>query len=319
MKSKRELRQYYNKSIAPHVYDLEAEAKKHHSSANFWTIIILAMFVIAFFGNSMLSGIFGPIFFFTFVVVFVMAIRLSRASSVIEKKYIKLIFKPLLKEISPSLKFYPKKGISSSLLKKSRIYPKGYDTFKSNNLCKGIVDGRLIRFANVELSEEGRKDGSVAVFEGLYIDTSMKKKFDGTLCIYPDYEELFLGFFGKSLQSGKLSDLQKITLDSPLFEKYFKIYTDNPVQAPYILTHSMMERILLIREKTRKLAAFGRLSITFSQNKVFLGINGYTGILQPSQNNENSSYFSFDNIEHQVDLLEFIIGLSDELNLESVA
>ena len=35
-----------------------------------------------------------------------------------------------------------------------------------------------------------------------------------------------------------------IKMDNPEFEKEFVVYSDNPIKARYILTHSLMQRIL---------------------------------------------------------------------------
>jgi hypothetical protein len=144
----------------------------------------------------------------------------------------------------------------------------------------------------------------------------MKKNISGTVCIYPDFGEKYLGFVGKSIQKSRRNNLDKVTLDSLEFEKEFVVYADNPIDANYILTHSMMERILDLKKNIND-----QIYISFQKQNVYIAVNNFGGIFQYQVNIDfnKERVLTFENIEQHIDLLHLTLNLADNLKLDNAA
>ena len=65
----------------------------------------------------------------------------------------------------------------------------------------------------------------------------------------------------------KYKNLQRVSLEDVLFEKKYEIYSDDQIEARYILTTSMMERMIKLSE------IFSKIEYNFFDNKVYININ----------------------------------------------
>ena len=76
------------------------------------------------------------------------------------------------------------------------------------------------------------------VFAGIIVELSMNKSFGGKTVVKKD-----IGTVGNWL--GKLStSLKKVKLEDPEFENLFEVYSNDQIEARYLLTVSFMERLL---------------------------------------------------------------------------
>ena len=75
------------------------------------------------------------------------------------------------------------------------------------------------------------------VFHGLFLRLSMNKRFHGHTLVRADK-----GLFNWT-QSKQNSGLRKVALEDPRFEKLFEVYGSDQIEARYLLTPSMMERL----------------------------------------------------------------------------
>jgi hypothetical protein len=84
----------------------------------------------------------------------------------------------------------------------------------------------------------------VTVFKGIYLIADFHKEFNCRVTIEPDVAEATFGWLGRKMQgvSGNL-----VRLESPEFEKAFKVTASDQLAARYLLTPDMQERFLALR------------------------------------------------------------------------
>jgi hypothetical protein len=312
MKRKEDIRQFYNREILPNLSELEAKVKKEKKIYTYF----LVSFLTTLFGSFIFENVTFFLIGFTVTIVFFYILQTEGQGT--NDEYIELIVKPLIKEIDPSLDYRPYKGIDRIVFENSLLFPIDKRVkYKSNNLTKGVVNNTPIEFGNIisYIPDSDDKDEHL-IFDGLFISTKMKKNISGTVCIYPDFGEKYLGFVGKGIQESRRNDLDKVTLDSLEFEKEFVVYADNPIDANYILTHSMMERILDLKKNIN-----AQLYISFQKQNVYIAVNNFGGIFQYQVNiNFNKErVLTFENIEKHIDLLHLTLNLADNLKLDNAA
>jgi hypothetical protein len=66
-------------------------------------------------------------------------------------------------------------------------------------------------------------------------------------------------------------------MDNPEFEKEFVVYGTDQIEARYILSHSMMQRILELKKKTAK-----PLYLSFKNGQMYLAISYEKELFTPS-------------------------------------
>lgn len=128
-------------------------------------------------------------------------------------------------------------------------------------------------------------------FRGLYSWARFNKKINGRTIIISNNASSKLDRFA----SFNFKDEEKITLESPEFENYFTTYGTDQVEARYILSISLMEKIVALREK------FDRpIMLSFSKNNAYIAVHNPNGI------------FSFPS--GKIDSIEIINELFHEIN-----
>ena len=100
-----------------------------------------------------------------------------------------------------------------------------------------------------------------------------------------------------------------IKLEDPEFEKEFAVYGDNQVTARYILSTSLMERIMEFKKKT------GRpLHMSFVQSKVYIALSYDKNFFEPKIFN---TILDFNLVLEYYNDLSLFIGIVEDLNLNN--
>lgn len=161
--------------------------------------------------------------------------------------------------------------LPDEVLECSHIFPKfvrncGDDFFIGTYKDVGIT------IAEEKLQKEvyvNKRPKYVNVFKGICVLLDMNKSFEGHTVVLKDS--------GVLNAFKRVSGLQKVRLEDLLFEKVFEIYSDNQIEARYLLTTAFMERVLKLRD------LFGGKSIQFSffNNKLLFSIPTKQDMFEP--------------------------------------
>lgn len=180
-----------------------------------------------------------------------------------------LIVEPIARELQ--LSFVPKPGTCESIYKHKEIgVVPGWDRSKYEDLLtgkRGEVDFELFE-AHLEekrttTDSKGRTQTTwVTVFRGQCLRLDFHKTFYGRTLITRD-----AGFFNR-FGGGK--GMQRATLEDPVFEKIFEVYTTDQVESRYLLTPDFMQKLVDL-EKTFK---GGKLKAAFDGGEMFITVQG---------------------------------------------
>ena len=96
-------------------------------------------------------------------------------------------------------------------------------------------------------------------------------------------------------------------MDDPEFEKQFVVYGSDQVEARYILSTSLMRRILDYKNKTKK-----SIYISFIDDKLFFAISYFKNLFEPKL---FMTLLNFNLIKEYYEDLELTISIVEELNL----
>ncbi len=159
---------------------------------------------------------------------------------------------------------YNKEGIPSvSIFKPSDIIP-SYDNERTEDYIKGEYKGVTLEITEARLEVESRdsegRRSTHNVFKGVLVLLSMHKSFKGKTIIKRDRGGMI------NWLTDKFNALEKVGLEDPVFEKKFEVYSDDQVEARYLLTTSFMERLLKLSE----LMQSNYIQASFYDNKLLM-------------------------------------------------
>ncbi len=221
------------------------------------------------------------------------------------------VIKPLIKHIDPSLNYSSNLHISKTVFIDSKLftYP---DKFTGNDFTIGTIDKTQIQFSDVDAKKKYKdskgKTKYSTIFQGLFIATDFNKNFYGTTIVLPDFAQNSFGdMIGSWLQSKNFSRGELVKMDSVEFEKAFVVYSDDQIEARYILTQNLMELILNFKKKSKN-----DIYISFTKNKLHIAIDYKKDLFEPSV---FTSLLDEKLIFEYIEVLSLVIGCVEELKL----
>lgn len=156
-----------------------------------------------------------------------------------KRQYARAYKKDILPDIARlfgDFTYEPKGKISMDQMKPSKIVP-GHTSYQSEDYFTGSYKQVGINFSEIHLRQKSGKN-TRTVFKGLAILLNQgTKKFHGHTILTKDQGTIG-GWFKK--QSTKL---ERADLVDPEFEKLFDVFTDDQVEARYLIDPAIIERI----------------------------------------------------------------------------
>jgi hypothetical protein len=179
--------------------------------------------------------------------------------------------------------------ISDALLRQSDLFG-AYTLNVGDDYFSGTFEDVRITVAEeklLEIKKDFRNfDIKKEVFGGVCILFEMNKNFKGRTVVLKDR-----GIIGNAIN--KVNGLQNVKLEDSRFEKVFEVYSDDQIEARYLLTTAFMERML----KLRDLYEGKSIQFCFDNNTLLLAI--------PTKQNmfEANSFFGSNADKKRVDLV----------------
>ncbi|HHP7243203.1 MAG TPA: DUF3137 domain-containing protein [Elainellaceae cyanobacterium] len=196
--------------------------------------------------------------------------------------------------------------ISSWLFQKSAP-----DRFKEEDCVGGNWGDTTIFFSEIHAEKEVRDgDGDReyrTIFKGLFFQANFNKSFNGRTIIIPDVAERWFGGLGKAFQSINQTRGELIQLEDPEFERLFAVYGSDQIEARYILSTSLMRRLVELREKVNC-----DLSVAFVANQIYIAIRSRQDFFEPRI---FRSVLDFAPAQEYFETLQMMIGIVEDLNL----
>ena len=180
-----------------------------------------------------ISSIFEMVSFFIFILyIFISFIKYSTTYYEFQKG-VKSFVMPLVCSCFPDLKWVPEKEHLTDIYKAANILP-NFDFVTSDDCFTGNYKGINFEIEEVDARVRG-KNGSSSVFKGIVLRCkNFNKRFKGHTVIQP-------AFF--SMISSRSKDLHKTEMEDIVFEKKYNVYTNDDVEARYLITPALMEKI----------------------------------------------------------------------------
>jgi hypothetical protein len=294
MKTEAEFREYYERTLLPELKPLESRRYRIMAGVIVSTIIGLALMVGAPLtvillqtylqaDNPLICCCLGGVPFI--IGVAILGSAYPAMTKAYRRDFKENIIKRIIKCIDENLDFDPSRSISRETYDRSKIFLTHVDRFGGHDLVFGTIGKTKMEFSEVhtEYKTETRDSHGHrhtqwhTIFRGLFIVADFNKNFKGATTVLPDTaEKLFGTMIGSFLQSHNIGRPDLVKLEDPEFEKLFVVYGTDQVEARYILSSSLMQKIIEFKKKTGK-----RIHLSFVNNNVVVAISYDKDLFEP--------------------------------------
>jgi len=312
LKKLSELQDFFYEHIYPDLDFLEQKRIKIYS---FLKKVAIALFVFTCiviyllletipnsFDLFIVSGTISVVIF-----IFIYNIKVSGYVSLFKDQ----IIEKLVLFVDDSLRYSKNGSIGKHEYRRSSLFPQNIDRYIGDDLVAGRVDGVDIRFSEVhtEVKKKGNKGKTYwkTIFKGLIFIADFNKNFQSKTVVIPDKSEKFFGSFSHFFQSFS-SRGELIKMDNPEFEKEFVVYSDDQIEARYILSHSLMKSILEYKKVVDK-----NISISFVGSNIYIAIGFKKKLFEPKIYKKVTS---FDEVRFYFEILSLTVDIVKHLNLD---
>ncbi|WP_421945641.1 DUF3137 domain-containing protein [Pedobacter sp.] len=220
-----------------------------------------------------------------------------------------------LKHINDSLTIQPGLGISSSEFEITQLFTQEPDRYHTEDLISGKVDKTSFYFAEIHAeykTEVQTKNGTRTewhdIFRGIIFVADFNKNFKAVTVVRP--KDLFgkMGaWFSKNLFSFGNNTL--VELENSFFNQNFITNSTDQVEARYILTPAMMERILKLNSNSKNTISLSfinnRMNIAFPLDRNYFEAPVFKTLLNPELLNQD------------IDAIKFMYEIVQELDLNT--
>lgn len=304
MKSLSELTDFYYKNLFPTLETLEKERKQLRTRV---IVIGVILSIIAIF----LIIITNHIDFIIVGYVILGSILYKFLVKDYTKEFKQNIIRPLIHAIDEKLHYQDSLHVAQHIFDKSDLFSTP-DRLSGNDLVRGKIHNINIQFSDIH-AEKKHKDSKgrtswSTIFKGLFIVSEFNKNFNGQTVILPDTAQSTFGnLIGNWLQSKNMARDELVKMDDTEFENEFVVYSTNQVEARYILSHNLMKKLLIFKNKSKH-----PLHISFIGSNIHMAIEYNKDLFEPTV---FSSLLDYKLAKEYVQTLHLAIGIVQELKL----
>jgi len=274
--------------------NLKYVSKGYKSSAGVMMTVGIIMLFVGFFGTIILSIIGAVLFGFG---IFRM-VKVGSAQKYYKENYSKKVLDFLLKDNDYTFDEFGK--IEEYIFKNSQMGTTNhYDYYKGEDLLSinipnddGSKSNNYLHLCDLDVTKiESDSDGDdreVTVYKGVFGYVDFPFEFKCSMSINTTYRKPGVKF-------------EKISLEDIVFNKKFKVLSNDQIESRYILTPEMMEKLLILNEKA------GKVRLVLVDDKMYFGFSSIDLFELKSVSNNNVESL-FDNFYTHVSVILSIVN-----------
>ena len=247
---------------------------------------------------------------------FVLKIKMDFPLKLYKDTFKQKVVATALKDIDPSMVIEPLNGMSEEEFKASQLFTTSPDRYASEDQITGQADKTRFYFSEVKAEykdestdSDGRRQVSWdLIFDGIIFTADFNKNFIGTTVVRPKNIASTLGsWITKALSS--FSDKQVVELENAEFSEKFVTYSTDQIEARYILTPAMMEKLCELNRESR-----GSISLSFIYSRVYIAFPMDHNYFEPPL---KTSILDSDILEKDILIVRFLYDVVKELGLNT--
>ncbi|BAZ17730.1 putative Galanin [Calothrix sp. NIES-4071] len=166
---------------------------------------------------------------------------------------------------------------------------------------KRVAQGKNIDYERFELEVLKNQASNHNIFRGLLFRAKFNKFAKFITVVRPNVLKA-------NISTISHGNKQLIKLEDPEFTEYFTVYSEDQVDARYVLSTSLMEKLVNFRQKASK-----NIYVSFVDDTIYFAIEYPDGLFEP---NLYRSMLRFAPLREYFEAIQLMLGLVEELNLD---
>jgi hypothetical protein len=309
---------FYQAELLPHLQELEGRRKRVVSrvvtaaTATGLGTLIAVLVVLAYAPHPAIS------LFFVALGGIVFAMLYLRITSGYVAEFKDSIIGRIVKYVDPGLSYDRKGFIPESVYWQSDIFLKSPDRYHGEDLVHGKVGKTEIKFSEIHSEYRTEHTDSKGrhrtewhtIFKGIFFVADFNKQFTGETVVLPDTAEKLFGRLGQMLQSWNIARSgELVRLEDIAFEERFVVYSSDQIEARYLLSPSLMARIVDFRARTNR-----ELYLSFVASNIYVAISSQRDLFEPKV---FTSVLDVALAHQYLDDLMLAVSIVEDLNLNT--
>ncbi len=204
---------------------------------------------------------------------------------------------PVLARLRPDISYQPGSFIAQETFNESNLFDKP-NKYKGEDLFNGKHHKTTFSFSEIHAQKKkksGKNTTYVTIFKGVFMVADFNKHIKNETYVFTSGGKWFSRF-------------KRVKLENPEFEDNFKVYSDNALEARYILTPSLMEKIIEL-EKTFN----AKLFMSFIGSNVYIALQNSNNFFEPNLDQEVNQEM----VQDIVGEIDACVEIIDELDLNT--
>lgn len=173
----------------------------------------------------------------------------------------------IVEAVCPGARYTAEGDVDRSVITSARLYNVGRShTFKWEDTIRGRVGQTDFVYSEGEIShveQQGKTTTTVVDFKGFIFEADFNKDFHALTVLSSER-----GHFG--LLTSLFSRLKRCHLENVDFDKRYTTYTSDDVEARYLLTPALQERIMTLHEQMRRRLDIRHINISFHDGRMLI-------------------------------------------------
>ena len=309
---KKSFEQYYEIKLLPSLQRLETKRKNNIKKIIQAVVCAIAVFLCAIAFVSLPIAL-----LITVVSLLPIGVVFLRKIKPIKEDFKNLVVAKLVKYIDESLEYNHYNYISESTFKSSLLFRNRIDRYNGDDHVKGKIGITDLEFSEIhaeyKTTTHNKNGGSQTtwhtLFKGFFIIADFHKDFEQKTLILPNNMPSFLGFIGKKIKKWSSPIGKIVKLEDVEFSKFFVVYSENQVEARYLISTAMMQRILNYRKRWNR-----PIYISLIDSKLFMAIAVNKNLFELNYFN---SLLGIENYKEMLEYMNLVIDVVEELNLNT--
>lgn len=222
-----------------------------------------------------------------------------------------------LKSIDDCMELQYDTGLSERQFIASQLFTHRPDRYKSQDQVSGTAGKTKFSFSEVHAeyktvtqTKNGRREQWHTILKGIVFLADFNKNFNGITVVRPKDAMAAMGaWISEKLPVFSNSGKDIVKLENIGFSKSFVTYSTDQIEARYILTPSMMERLCKLNDKTRD-----TISLSFNGSYIFIAFPLSKDYFEPPV---FKTLLDGKFLEEDLEVIRFMYGIVAELDLNT--
>ncbi len=222
-----------------------------------------------------------------------------------------------LKSIDQSLKIEYKYGLPENDFINSQLFTQRPDRYTSEDQIYGNAGKTQFAFSEVHAeyktetqTKNGRQEHWHTILKGIVFWADFNKHFNGITVVKPkDIGSSLSAWISDKMPIFSPSGKELVKLESPEFSKAFVTYSTDQVEARYILTPAMMERLCELNDRSK-----WTISVSFIGSYVYIAFPLDKDYFEPPV---FKSLLTTKSLDEDLSIIRFMYAIIAELDLNT--